>query len=98
MNNKDYITELAQRTGYTQDNTQKLVRCVIETMASYFDEGDNVSVPDFGTFELKNRMERIVVNPASGQRMMVPPKLVLNFKPDVSMKEMLKKGGADDER
>ena len=67
-------------------------------MASYFDEGDNVSVPDFGTFELKNRMERIVVNPASGQRMMVPPKLVLNFKPDVSMKEMLKKGGADDER
>ena len=98
MNNKDFITELAQRTGYTQDNTQKLVRCVIETKASYFDEGDNVSVPDFGTFELKNRMERIVVNPASGQRMMVPPKLVLNFKPDVSMKEMLKKGGADDER
>ena len=74
------------------------MRCVIETMASYFDEGDNVSVPDFGTFELKNRMERIVVNPATGQRMMVPPKLVLNFKPDVSMKEMLKKGGADDER
>ena len=67
-------------------------------MASYFDEGDNVSVPDFGTFELKNRMERIVVNPATGQRMMVPPKLVLNFKPDVSMKERLKKGGADDER
>ena len=98
MNNKDFITELAQRTGYTQDNTQKLVRCVIETRASYFDEGDNVSVPDFGTFELKNRMERIVVNPATGQRMMVPPKLVLNFKPDVSMKEMLKKGGADDER
>ena len=98
MNNKDFITELAQRTGYTQDNTHKLVRCVIETMASYFDEGDNVSVPDFGTFELKNRMERIVVNPATGQRMMVPPKLVLNFKPDVSMKEMLKKGGADDER
>ena len=98
MNNKDFITELAQRTGYTQDNTQKLVRCVIETMASYFDEGDNVSIPDLGTFELKNRMERIVVNPATGQRMMVPPKLVLNFKPDVSMKEMLKKGGTDDER
>ena len=98
MNNIDFITELAQRTGYTQDNTRKLVRCVIETMASYSDEGDNVSVPDFGTFELKNRMGRIVVNPATGQRMMVPPKLVLNFKPDVSMKEMLKKGGADDER
>ena len=71
MNNKEYIYELSQRCGYTQENTQKYVRSVIEVMASRFDEGENVSVPNFGTFELKNRMERIVVNPSTGQRMMV---------------------------
>lgn len=97
MNNKDFIAELSQRSGYTQDNTQRLVRCVIEAMASKFDEGENVCIPSFGTFELKNRMERIVVNPATGQRMMVPPKLVLNFKPQASVKEKLKKGGASHE-
>ena len=26
MNNKDYIAELAQQTGYSQDDTQKMVR------------------------------------------------------------------------
>ena len=97
MNNKDFIIELAQKSGYTQENTQKLVKCVIESMASHFDEGESVSIPQFGTFELKNRMERIVINPSTGQRMMVPPKLVLVFKPLASIKEKLKKGVSDNE-
>ena len=91
MNNKEYIFELSQRCGYTQDNTQKYVRCIIEKRASKFDNGENVFIPNFGTFELKNRMERIVVNPSTGQRMMVPPKIVLNFKPVASIKEKLRK-------
>lgn len=93
MNNKDFIAELSQRSGYSQDNTQRLVRCVIEAMASRFDEGESVTVPLFGSFELKNRMERIVVNPSTGQKMMVPPKLVLVFKPLAEVKQRLKKGG-----
>lgn len=92
MNNKEFIAELSQRSGYSQENTQRLVRTVIEAMASQFDDGENVTVPSFGTFELKKRMERIVVNPASGQRMMVPPKIVLAFKPASAVKEHLKKG------
>ena len=61
MNNKDFIAELSQRSGYSQDNTQRLVR--------------------------------IVVNPSTGQKMMVPPKLVLVFKPLAEVKQRLKKGG-----
>ena len=90
MNNKEYISELAQRCGYSQENTQKLVRCVIESMASSFDAGEDVTVPGFGTFELKNRMERIIVQPSTGQRMLVPPKIVISFKPAQSVKDRLK--------
>ena len=96
MNNKDFIIELSQCSGYSQDNTQRLVRCVVEAMASRFDEGESVAIPSFGSFEGKNRMERIVVNPSTGQKLMVPPKLVLTFRPDSSVKEELKKGGADE--
>lgn len=91
MNSKEYILELSQRTGYTQDVTQKLVRGVVDAMAQKFDEGESVSIPSFGTFELRSRMERIVVNPSTGQRMMVPPKIVLNFKPSASTKEKINK-------
>lgn len=92
MNNKEYIAQLSQRCGYSQESTQRLVRGVLEAMSAQFDEGEGVVVPAFGTFELKKRMERIVVNPSSGQRMMVPPKIVLGFKPAQAVKDFLRKG------
>lgn len=97
MNNKEYIIELSKRCGYTQETTQKLVRTVVEAMAQRFDEGENVNIPAFGTFELKNRMERIVINPTNGKRMMVPPKIVVNFKPAASTKEKINKTSTENE-
>ena len=97
MNNKDFIAELAKRSGYTQENTQKLVRTVIDGMVAGFEEGESVTLPNFGTFEVKKRMERIMVNPSTKQKMLVPPKLVLNFRPIASIKEKLKNGGENNE-
>ena len=91
MNNKEYIAELAQQSGYTQTDTQKMVAAVIEQMGDSFEEGNSVLIPNFGTFEVKKRQERIIVNPGTQQRMLVPPKLVLNFRPKESVKDKLNK-------
>ncbi len=95
MTNKDFIAQLAQRTGYSSDDTQKMVNAVVEKMGDHFQEDDAVLIPTFGTFEVKKKLERIMVNPATGQRMLVPPKLVLSFKPNVSWKERIKNGGTE---
>ena len=55
-----------------------------------------VQVASFGTFELKKRMERVVVNPSTKERMLVPPKLVLAFKPVKSLKDKFKKRRDDE--
>ena len=91
MNNKEYIAELAQQSGYTQTDTQKMEAAVIEQMGDSFEEGNSVLIPNFGTFEVKKRLERIIVNPGTQQRMLVPPKLVLNFRPKESVKDKLNK-------
>lgn len=98
MNNKEFIAELASRTGYTQADTQQMVKTVIEKMSENFDDGDTVQITGFGTFEVRKRLERVVVNPATQQRMLVPPKLVLNFKPITAIKENLKKGQTDEQK
>ncbi|MBR1880991.1 MAG: HU family DNA-binding protein [Prevotella sp.] len=92
MNNKEFIAELASRTGFSAKNTQTLVNNIINAMGDAFQEDNTVLVPNFGVFETKKKMERIMVNPGSGQRMLVPPKLVLNFKPTQTLKEKLKGG------
>lgn len=95
MNNKNFISELSQRTGYTQDDTRKMLNTVIDSMNDSFQKGESITIPKFGTFEVKKRLERILVNPGTKQRMLVPPKLVLNFKPITSLKEKIKNGGQD---
>ena len=95
MNNKEYISVLADQAGYTQAETQKMVRTIIEAMGLHFEDGESVQLSNFGTFEVKKRLERIVVNPSTQQRMLVPPKLVLSFKPVTAIKENLKRTDDD---
>lgn len=95
MNNKQFIHELSTRSGYTLDDTQRMVYDVIDAMNEKFMEGDSANIPGFGTFEVKKRMERVIVNPSTGQRMLVPPKLVLSFKPIASISKKINQGGQD---
>lgn len=94
MNNKDFIGELSRKAGYSTADTQRMVSDVITFMSDRFIEGDSIAVSNFGYFEVKKKMERIMVNPSTQQRMLVPPKLVLGFKPNVAWKERLKNSGA----
>jgi len=97
VNNKELIVELAQRTNQTQQATQRMTLAVIEQLLSQVEENESFQVPAFGTFEVKKRLERILVNPNNGKKMLVPPKLVLGFKPVTTLKERMQKGGTDDE-
>ena len=91
MNNKEFIAQLATKTGFTQTDTQQMVRTLISEMKLHLEDGDTIQINGFGSFEVKKRLERIVVTPGTQQRMLVPPKLVLNFKPIASIKENFKK-------
>lgn len=53
-------------------------------------ELDSVAVPGFGVFESRKRLERVNVHPATGRRMLLPPKIVIGFKPSAILKQKLK--------
>lgn len=95
MNNKEFISVLANKTNMKPADTQNLVDELIAVMSDCFQEGDSVQMANFGCFEVKKKLERVMVNPATAQRMLVPPKLVLAFKPNPTWKDQIKKGGAE---
>ena len=97
MNNKDFIKELSQRTGYSKEDTEKLVQSMTNFIGDNLEEeGDSLVIPAFGTFSVNMHRERVVTNPVSGQRMLVPPKYVLGFRPSQVIREQLKNGGANE--
>jgi len=90
MNNKEFIAALAKRTGYSPSATQRMVNTVVGAMTKEFENSESVYISDFGTFEVKKKLERVIVNPATQQKMLVPPKFVLQFKPQSRIKAKLK--------
>ena len=89
MNNKDFIQTLASDLAITPTAAQKLASALIATSAENLDSDPSLSIQGFGSFEVKKKMERIVVNPATRQRKLIPPKLVLAFKPSAVLKEKM---------
>ena len=90
MNNKEFTSELSQRLGYTIKDTSELIASLLSDMTQQLQEGNAVSVQGFGTFEVKKKIERITINRVPKLRMLVPPKLVLNYKPSNALKDKFK--------
>lgn len=90
MNTKEFISELSRRSGYANKDTSRLVAAVLSIMTQELQDGNSIAVQGFGTFEVKKKLERISVHPMTGQRMLVPPKLVLTYKPSTTLKEKFK--------
>ena len=59
-------------------------------MTQELEEGNVIAIQGFGSFEVKKKEERISINPASKQRMLVPPKLVLSYRPSNTLKDKFK--------
>ena len=90
MNNKEFTSELAERLGYTIKDTSELINSLLASMTQDLEEGNMIAVQGFGSFEVKKKAERISINPASKQRMLVPPKLVLSYRPSNTLKDKFK--------
>ena len=90
MNNKEFTSELAERRGYTIKDTSELINSLLASMTQELEEGNMIAVQGFGSFEVKKKAERISINPASKQRMLVPPKLVLSYRPSNTLKDKFK--------
>lgn len=90
MNTKEFIAELSRRSGYTNKDVSQLVNSVLSIMVQELQDGNVVCLQGFGNFEVKKKLERISVNPATSQRMLIPPRLVLTYKLSTNLKDKFK--------
>jgi DNA-binding protein HU-beta len=90
MNNKDFIGALAKKCGITAAEAQAGIDSFVAVMTERLKENDQLNVSGFGVLEVKMRKERVSVNPKTGQRFLVPPKIVPSFRPSCKLKDKFK--------
>ncbi len=90
MDNKKFIDNLASAIGKNREDISEMAEYLSGIIAASLKEGDAVAIPAFGTLETKLKTERITVHPSTGKRLLVPPKISVNFKPSSLLKQKIR--------
>ncbi|MEM9553274.1 MAG: HU family DNA-binding protein [Acidobacteriota bacterium] len=75
--------------GLTKAEAAEAVEAVFTSVKSSLQGGRPVRIRNFGAFEITEREGRTGVNPASGERMFIPPRTGLTFKPSRRLKTVV---------
>jgi nucleoid DNA-binding protein len=78
----DLIDVVYDRHGaLTRDEAAEIVDAIFMTVKSTLSDGRAVRIKNFGTFEVTPRAGRMGIDPSSGERIFIPPRKGLAFRP-----------------
>lgn len=80
MNKKELVQAAAEYSGMPQEEVEKALNAILESMKQSLKKEEPVTLVGFGSFLVKNRAERKGHNPATGMSMQIPAKKVVKFK------------------
>ncbi len=85
----DLVDKIAERTGIPKTRIAMVYEYLFEFMGEALAQGDKISVPNFGTFQVTERPARQGRNPATGEAITISASKSVRFKPSKTLKESL---------
>ena len=89
MSKKDLIDAVAKECDLTKEKAGVAVDAMLEHIKSTMKGGNEVRLPDFGTFKVAKRKAREGRNPATGKTIQIPAARVPKFTPAKGLKDAL---------
>ena len=91
MNKTELIAAVAESTGLTKKDTERVVNACLDAVTNALCQGDKVQLSGFGTFEVKAREARIGRNPHTKEAIEIPATKVPGFKASKALKDTVSK-------
>jgi len=92
MNKTELVAALTAKTGTAKKDAEKALNAVVEVITETLAKGEKVQIVGFGSFEVKDRPERVARNPqAPDQEITIPASKAPVFKAGKSLKEAVNK-------
>lgn len=85
---KTFISELARRTGRDRKSVEALLQALGQAIRQHCGDLDTVAVPAFGNFIAVKHDEQIVTDRTNGCRLLLPPEVVLTFRPAGKLRKL----------
>ncbi len=90
MNKKELVAIVAEKTGFTQKDSEVALKAIVETVTEALVKQDKVQLIGFGTFETRERAARTGKNPQTGKPIKIPATVAPVFKAGKALKEAVK--------
>jgi integration host factor subunit beta len=87
---KEIVRTISEEIGLTQLQTKEIVQKTFDAIVEALVAERRIELRNFGVFEVKRRAPRKARNPRTGDKVFVPEKFVVTFKPGKEMEERVK--------
>ena len=91
MTKTELIAAVAERTGTTKKDAERVVNATFETIAAELAKGEKVQIAGFGIFETKRREARTGRNPLTGETIQIAASRTPSFKAGKALKDAANK-------
>lgn len=89
MNTKDLAKDVAAKHDVTEKQAREVMDSLLEGIAEAAAKGEEVSLPGFGKFKVKDMPERSGRNPSTGEAITIAASKKLTFTPAKALKDKL---------
>ncbi len=93
MTKKEIVKTISEEIGMTQLKTKEIVQKTFHAIVETLVEERRIELRNFGVFEVRERKPRKARNPRTGDKVFVPAKFVVTFKPGKEMEERVRQLG-----
>ena len=90
MNKTELVAAVAAKAELSKKDAEAAVSAVLDSVKDALADGDKVSIVGFGTFAVKTRAAREVINPLTKAPMSIPETKVPTFKAGSALKDAVK--------
>ena len=87
MPRSQLITKVANDTGMTSSEVEKVMDCIFGTIGDVLKGGDKVTIAGFGRFEMRERQTKNFTNPKTKVTSQLQPTAIPGFKASGRLKE-----------
>ena len=91
MNKTEIIAAVAEKTGMTKKDAERVINATLETIETSLVKGDKVQISGFGIFEVKAREARVGRNPRTKETIQIPATRLPVFKASKALKDSISK-------
>ena len=91
MTKREIVKTISEGIGLTNQETKEIVQKTFDAIVDTLVQEGRIELRNFGVFEVKKRAARKARNPRTGQRVDVPEKYVVTFKPGKAVEERIRR-------